>query len=77
MVRQLETSHESARTFPTLEALVSRITLPFDLPADQLHITAWHDPVVDALGHDPRSPYVERFWLPLLGPSNMAERQNA
>lgn len=48
---------------------MSRITLPFDLPADRLHITAWHDPVVDTLGHDPRSPYVERFWLPLLGPS--------
>jgi len=25
--------------------------------------------VVDHLGHDPRSAYVERFWLPILGPS--------
>jgi hypothetical protein len=25
--------------------------------------------VIDALGHDPRSAYVERFWLGILGPS--------
>ena len=34
-----------------------------------LRIEAWIDPVIDALGHDPRSDYVERFWLPVLGPS--------
>jgi hypothetical protein len=27
------------------------------------------DPVVDRLGHDPRSGYVEVFWLPIIGPS--------
>ncbi|HLI15036.1 MAG TPA: hypothetical protein VKV23_03165 [Acidimicrobiales bacterium] len=27
------------------------------------------DAVVDGLGHDPRSDYVARFWLPVLGPS--------
>ena len=27
------------------------------------------DPVVDTLGHDPRAPYPERFWLPTLGPT--------
>ncbi len=26
-------------------------------------IRPWIDPVVDARGHDPRSAYVERFWL--------------
>ena len=35
----------------------------------RLGLEVWHDPVVDALGHDPRSRYVERFWLPVLGPS--------
>jgi hypothetical protein len=25
--------------------------------------------VIDRLGHDPRSPYAEQFWLPILGPS--------
>jgi hypothetical protein len=27
------------------------------------------DPAVDEIGYDPRSRYVERFWLPVLGPS--------
>ncbi|MEW6154876.1 MAG: hypothetical protein AB1673_12940 [Actinomycetota bacterium] len=34
-----------------------------------LPVRAWPDPVIDALGHDPRSPYVEKFWLGILGPS--------
>jgi hypothetical protein len=36
-----------------------------------LEIRAWHDEVVDQLGFDPRSPYVERFWLGVLGPSTV------
>lgn len=36
-----------------------------------LHVTPWVDAVVDALGEDPRSPYVERFWLPVVGPSTI------
>ncbi len=27
------------------------------------------DHVIDTLGHDPRAPYPERFWLPTLGPT--------
>jgi hypothetical protein len=34
-----------------------------------LKITPWPDPVLDHLGHDPRSSYVETFWLAILGPS--------
>ncbi|MGA2208102.1 MAG: hypothetical protein ABSH30_00550 [Acidimicrobiales bacterium] len=34
-----------------------------------LRIEAWLDPVVDEVGHDPRSAYVETYWLPILGPS--------
>lgn len=34
-------------------------------------VRAWHDPVVEALGHDARSLYVETFWLPVLGPSTI------
>jgi hypothetical protein len=34
-----------------------------------LTVVPWTDPVVDALGHDPRSPYVETYWLAVLGPS--------
>jgi hypothetical protein len=34
-----------------------------------LTITPWPDPLLDTLGHDPRSLYVETFWLPTLGPT--------
>ena len=34
-----------------------------------LSVRPWPDPVIDSLGHDPRSAYVERFWLGVLGPS--------
>src|SRR5260221_6197613 len=32
-------------------------------------VKPWPDPVLDVLGHDPRSRYVETFWLPTLGPT--------
>lgn len=32
-------------------------------------ISAWPDAVIDTLGHDPRSGYVETYWLGILGPS--------
>jgi hypothetical protein len=38
------------------------------LPA-AVHVMPWHDPVVDRRGHDPRSVYVEQFWLGVLGPT--------
>jgi hypothetical protein len=38
-------------------------------PHERLEVHPWDDPVLDHLGHDPRSPYVERFWLAVLGPS--------
>ena len=34
-----------------------------------IELEPFPDPVIDTLGHDPRSVYVERFWLPVLGPS--------
>jgi len=37
---------------------------------DRLLVRPWSDPVLDDIGHDPRSPYVERFWLAVLGPSS-------
>jgi len=41
---------------------------PLGLPPT-LAIRPWPDGVIDALGHDPRSNYVEQFWLGVLGPS--------
>jgi hypothetical protein len=37
--------------------------------ATLLKIRPWIDPVVDDRGHDPRSRYVEIFWLGVLGPT--------
>ncbi len=39
------------------------------IPQPLLHVLRWHDPLIDRLGHDPRSRYIERFWLGVLGPS--------
>ena len=49
-------------------------TLPIPAPGEAqpravVTITPWIDPVVDQRGHDPRSSYVERFWLGTLGPT--------
>lgn len=32
-------------------------------------VRPWRNPVIDTLGHDARSLYVETFWLPTLGPT--------
>lgn len=40
-------------------------------PAMTFAVDTWSDPVIDQLGHDPRSAYVEKFWLPILGPSSV------
>lgn len=40
-----------------------------DLSSPTLTVVPWVDPVIDVMGHDPRSTYVERFWLAVLGPS--------
>jgi hypothetical protein len=39
------------------------------LDAEVVAVRPWPDPVIDAIGFDPRSSYVERFWLGILGPS--------
>ena len=33
-----------------------------------LEVRPWPDAVIDTVGHDPRSEYVEQFWLAVLGP---------
>ena len=39
-----------------------------EVPAT-LAVLPWADPVIDPIGHDPRSRYVELFWLGVLGPT--------
>lgn len=43
--------------------------LDLTLPTDTIRIAPWPDPVIDRVGHDPRSSYAETFWLPVVGPS--------
>lgn len=38
---------------------------------DPVTVVPLVDPVVDALGYDPRSAYAETFWLPVLGPASL------
>lgn len=38
-------------------------------PVATMAVHPWPDVVIDGIGHDPRSDYVERFWLGVLGPS--------
>lgn len=40
-----------------------------DAPDSTVMIVPWHDPIVDKLGYDVRSHYVELFWLNVLGPT--------
>ena len=42
---------------------------PATFPELSLRVSALDDPVLDQLGFDPRSDYVERYWLSILGPS--------
>lgn len=43
-------------------------TVATTLP-DPIPVRPWPDPIIDMIGHDPRSLYVETFWLPTLGPT--------
>jgi hypothetical protein len=47
---------------------MSAVVVPIPTTAT-LAVRPWPDPVIDALGHDPRSAYVELYWLGILGPS--------
>lgn len=38
--------------------------------APTLTIVPWADPVIETLGYDPRSWYVEQFWLGIIGPTS-------
>ena len=36
-----------------------------------IQVVPWPDPILDVIGHDPRSWYAETFWLPTLGPTSL------
>lgn len=43
--------------------------VPNQLTCSSVQVIPWKDQVVDTLGLDPRSTYVEQFWLPVIGPT--------
>ena len=47
---------------------MSAPSIPAGTAAGPLTIRPWPDDVIDSLGHDPRSHYVETYWLGILGP---------
>jgi len=50
--------------------MTSSINLPpAVVDSEVITLIPWIDHRVDAFGHDPRSTYVEQFWLGTLGPS--------
>lgn len=36
-----------------------------------MRFLSWRDVNIESLGYDPRSTYVEKFWLPFIGPSTI------
>ena len=49
---------------------MATLVAPLDLDTQAtIVVLPWPDPLVEAVGHDPRSPYVEQFYLALLGPT--------
>ena len=50
--------------------MTSSISLPSAIISSEvITLIPWLDQRIDAVGHDPRSTYVEQFWLATLGPS--------
>lgn len=60
-----------AQLTPPIPRTAAPIAAPVDPPAppDRLDVVPWSDPIIDVHGFDPRDPYVERFWLGIIGPS--------
>lgn len=57
-------------TAPTQEVTVNQsVSSRTDDSREILRVTAWVDPVVDSNGHPVNDPYIEMFWLPVLGPT--------
>jgi hypothetical protein len=55
---------------PWMEEAMSVLAAPLDLDLrGTIIVLPWSDPVIEEVGHDPRSPYVEQFYVALLGPT--------
>ena len=50
--------------------MTMHISPELTLTEPTLVVVPWHDELVDSIGYDPRSPYVETFWLNVFGPTS-------
>jgi hypothetical protein len=73
------TSREHVRTNPNRQiSLSDQIKLSpshhrrrtYEFPT-LMRFISWRDVNIESLGYDPRSTYVEKFWLPFIGPSTI------
>jgi hypothetical protein len=58
--------------FPMAGASTAAPSTENDLSAiagDRVRVVEWPDHTIERFGYDTRSSYVERYWLPILGPS--------
>lgn len=44
-------------------------SIPGQIDPDTIEVVPWLDPLVDVHGYPVDDPYVEMFWLPVLGPT--------
>src|SRR4051795_2593288 len=51
------------------EVSMASAQLEIQTTEQQLMVVPWLDPVVDSIGYEVRSQYVELFWLNVLGPT--------
>ena len=70
----MNTAPTSTATHPSPNPSRSRNAPPSTVPTPfghrgEIRIEPWPDHVTAEVGHDPRSAYVERFWLGIIGPS--------
>lgn len=47
-----------------------------EFPVNRLIIRPWPDKILDKLGYDPCSEYVEKYWLPIIGPTTLLLLRN-
>ena len=62
-------THPLPPAVPALRSSTARLASPELLERATVVVCPWPDALVDHAGHDPRTPYAERYWLPVLGPS--------
>ena len=65
----MSSTRVAPRLAPTAGETAAERTDPEMTVLSLVTVAPWLDPIVDAHGVDPRSEYVELFWLGILGPS--------